>query len=224
MDMCFWQQFASAGPDIFCEARGCSFIVEPANTWSNIGYLIAAIAIYRSEYAATKTRNLFFASTLFLFFGSTLLHMSGSYIGRVLDWTGMYAVSACIITLNLERFFKISLYKTYLLYALILVLSLTLFYFKFAREAFVAQLVCTLFLETKMAKSDRVLNMSKIALAVGLILIAFGFWLLDVKKIFCFPDNHILTGHAIWHLLAAASIWTFFSSYRQSKGQPKVNA
>jgi hypothetical protein len=223
MDMCFWQQFPAALPYKFCEARlSCSIVGEPANTWSNIGYLIAAILIYRSRGATDRrARLLFFFTTLFLFIGSTLLHMSGTLLGRALDWSGMYAVSVCILTLSFERYLKMKSWQVYLFFALMLAFSLTTFFmFKITRTVFIAQLACALFLEWRMSRTPQALRLTRVILALGLIALAYVFWTLDMEKIFCFPDNHVLSGHAIWHLLAAASIWTFFTSYYQ----PKVKA
>ena len=65
----------------------------------------------------------------------------------------------------------------------------------------------------------KILNVNNIRQALGFFSVAFTFWLLDVKKILCWPDNHFLTGHAIWHLLAAAAIWVYFLAYRDLRTQ-----
>ena len=36
---------------------------------------------------------------------------------------------------------------------------------------------------------------------------AFVFWVFDIKKSHLIPKNHILTGHGIWHILTATSVW-----------------
>ena len=37
----------------------------------------------------------------------------------------------------------------------------------------------------------------------------------DVSRVFCDPTNHWLQGHAIWHLLSAASLYVLFVFYRE---------
>ena len=52
---------------------------------------------------------------------------------------------------------------------------------------------------------------------MGLATIIVGevFSALDFKRVLCFPENHFLQGHAIWHLLAATGIYYIFLFYKQ---------
>jgi hypothetical protein len=43
------------------------------------------------------------------------------------------------------------------------------------------------------------------AIGVGLVI-----WLLDFHGPLCDPDNHLVTGHAVWHVLTALSVLCFF--------------
>lgn len=58
----------------------------------------------------------------------------------------------------------------------------------------------------------RKINKKYISISVLLFVIAFVFWIGDISRILCIPDNHILTGHGIWHILTAISIWLVFMS------------
>lgn len=224
LEPCFWSQF-QPNPSIFCEQPLCGMIVEPSNTWSNIGYLIAAILIYKSTKVTNKRVKHFFAlATLFLFVGSTLFHASGTYMGRMVDVSTMFLVSSVILTLSCERFFKLRERNANILFLSLITISLiSLFYFHTGSVFFAAQILAATILEYRLAQTPTGLNMQKVGLAVATIVTAFIFWILDVKKIFCIPDNHILTGHALWHLLAAASIWFFFlawENYKESYKRP----
>ncbi|HEX4048255.1 MAG TPA: hypothetical protein VH309_10495, partial [Elusimicrobiota bacterium] len=53
------------------------------------------------------------------------------------------------------------------------------------------------------------------AWALGTFLAAFGIWLLDMKGIVCAPDDHILQGHAVWHVLNAFCFYFLYRFYRQ---------
>ncbi len=39
--------------------------------------------------------------------------------------------------------------------------------------------------------------------------IAFLIWNADKWSLLCAPDNHLVTGHAVWHVLTAVAIWCF---------------
>lgn len=42
---------------------------------------------------------------------------------------------------------------------------------------------------------------------------AFGLWILDQNGVLCAPRS-LLQGHAVWHVLGAASLWLTFCYYR----------
>ena len=46
-----------------------------------------------------------------------------------------------------------------------------------------------------------------------MITLAGAFSLLDVTRVWCDPANHWLQGHALWHLLSAASLYALFRFY-----------
>jgi hypothetical protein len=59
-------------------------------------------------------------------------------------------------------------------------------------------------------------------LAAALLLLggATFFSLLDVTRTWCDPDDHWLQGHAIWHLLSAASLLALFGFYGRLEAGP----
>lgn len=208
VNQCFWDSF-ERNNYIFCERQLCGFIVEPANTWSNIGYLIVAILILQSRHTGTRARGRFFWSTLVLFIGSTLFHLSGTFWGKFLDVGAMFCLSMAILTTSLERRYKIEKQNGIIIFVGGIILSLIYLYFvKLGLFLFGAQLAVSTLLE-----KENVKKFWKSLLFFGL---AFSFWILDVKRFWCNPDNHFISGHALWHLLAAAAIWMFFKSYEST--------
>jgi hypothetical protein len=180
---------------------------------------MAAILIYKSVQAIDKrVQNLFFASTLSLFAGSTLFHMSGTFMGRMADVSTMFFLAMVILTLSVERYFNLKKRQANLFFTLGLIISLiSLFIFQIGSPLFAAEIFAATLLELRMSKTPKALQMKKVGWSLLSILTAFTFWILDVKKVFCIPDNHILTGHAIWHLLAATAIWLYYQSYETKK-------
>lgn len=223
MTDCFWSDWKQDSY-IFCEKQLCGFVVEPSNTWSNIGYLIVFILMLRSKDVSNKRiKNLFSFSQISLFIGSTFFHLSGTIVGKVMDVGAMFFLSMTILTLALQRYYKFSETKANIFFGAGLVLSLSnLLVSQFGASLFGSQIFLATFYEWKMRNSPNALNVSRIKIAVGFILTAFMIWVLDVKKILCNPDNHILTGHAVWHLLAACAIWTYFTSYSDKRETPTV--
>ena len=212
---CFWDAFEKNN-GIFCEEQLCAFITEPANTWTNIGYLILAIFILRQkEVNNRRVKNLFFASTFCLFIGSTLFHMTSTYMGKFTDVSTMFFLSMTVLTLSLQRFTGLSETKANIFYIAGLGLSILFLYFmKFGNILFLSQIVVATIFEFKLSKTDKTLDMKGVITSLLLFAAAFVFWILDVTKVLCDPGNHILTGHGVWHLLAAVSIYFFFRSYK----------
>ena len=54
---------------------------------------------------------------------------------------------------------------------------------------------------------------------IGCFLAGFGFWLADKTRLACDPDNHLLNGHAVWHLATSACLGFFFE-YESSQRRP----
>lgn len=212
---CFWDVLTPNDRYIFCEEQLCAMIVEPANTWSNIGYLIIAIMMLQSRTVTNRrVKHLFAGSTFALFIGSTLFHASGTYMGRIADVGAMFFLSTVILTLSAERFFSLRERWANAFFLLLLATSLYgLVAHQIGSKFFALQILLATIIEWRMAHTKTSLNGKKVLYSVLLIIAAFTFWILDVKKILCDPGNHILTDHGMWHLLAAGAIWVFFTSY-----------
>ena len=76
---CPWYKLSSLGlPNVkWCEATRCSWITEPANTWSNLAYIIAGIIIFMMlKPENRKTSKWFGATLIFVGFSSFVYHMS----------------------------------------------------------------------------------------------------------------------------------------------------
>jgi hypothetical protein len=215
MNQCFWDGFEKNNY-LFCEEQLCAFVTEPANTWTNIGYLIVAIMILKQkEVTNRRVKNLFFTASFCLFIGSSLFHMTSTFWGRLVDVSTMFILSMTILTLSVERYSEMSEKKANLFFVLGLTLSLTfLFVMKFGHVLFFGQLVAVTILEFRLGKTTKSLDMKGVKLAIIFLIVAFTFWILDVAKVLCHPGNHILTGHGVWHLLAGASFYVFFKSYK----------
>jgi hypothetical protein len=213
---CPWDVLLAKQEHLFCERQLCGWIVEPANTWSNISYLIAAIFILRSPRSTTRT--FFGITTLVLFFGSTFFHMSGTHWGKMLDVSAMLVLSGGILALSLQQWFQWDNQRATKVFIGLLIPSLAfLFTFGFGNLPFGLEIVSAIVLEFFMMRQGRSLYQAKLLLLTCVIeIVAFTFMVLDRTKIWCQPDEHFLNGHALWHLLSGLAIYLAFRARKTS--------
>lgn len=210
---CFWSEFTPQHY-LYCERQLCGWLQQPANTWSNVGYLIASLFILRSK--KTVERQFFFWSTFSLFIGSTLFHMSGSHLGKILDVGAMLALSMGICALAIQRYFSWNRGPTLILFFAGLSLSLLFLYiFDVGNIPFSLEILIAAVLETKMICEGRGKLYGRIFFfSLFLEFLAGIALVLDLTRTWCEPDNHIINGHAVWHLFSAAAIYTFFRAQK----------
>lgn len=208
----------------FCEQRLCAWIVEPANTWSNIGYVIAGLIIWRANSGTGRPALALPAITAILVgFASASFHGTGTRIGEILDLSAMYLISGLFISFNVWRVFRWGQRQLALLYFILCAVSiwsLTAFQSSGIR-LFAAHIVVAAVLEwMAWRKSGEQTQYRHLGYLCGAFSFAFLAWSLDVKRIVCWPDNHILGGHAVWHLSNSTCLYWFYRF--QEQFVPKV--
>jgi hypothetical protein len=200
-----------------CEDLVCGWVVQPANTWSNIAYLIVAYLIARTPHKRSAFLNFVFVyGSLVLFVGSTFFHASGSMLGKMADFGAMFIISLGLLVHALQRWLRISILVSALLFFSGLIGSLTVLWVnRHASKLFAAQVILLVALEIwLLRKKEFALNVRNLLTSVVIISVAYLFWLLDVKKILCWPENHIFTAHSAWHFLAAAAIYFAYLAHQ----------
>ena len=58
-------------------------------------------------------------------------------------------------------------------------------------------------------------NYKRYVIAWLMVGVAFFFWWLDTSRTWCDSGNHFISGHVLWHVLAAVAFWYFYKFYRQ---------
>jgi hypothetical protein len=215
---CPWSGFESSIMS-FCEQRLCSWVVEPANTWSNIGYVMVGLLILRSNAGTGRAVLMLPALTAILVgFASASFHATGTRIGEMIDLSAMYLISSLFIAFNVWRVFGWSQKQLAALYAGICgvsIWSLSAFQTSGIR-LFAAHLTVAAILEAfAWRKSGKRTHYRYLGFLCGAFAFAFAAWLLDVKKIVCWPDNHVLGGHAVWHLSNSTCLYWFYRFQEQ---------
>lgn len=202
-------------PSQLCESNLCAWVVQPANTWSNISYLIAAIVIYRQK-DWLKTERLWFSFVVFLLFiGSTLFHMSSTVIGRDLDVGAMLMLSSFSLTLTLARSYKIKPVHAITSGLAICLLSLPSLHMEMGSQLFLIQYILTAILEFMYSRRHPPPAHIKKNLIVAVSLFFFALFLniLDMNRVWCLPENNVITLHAIWHLICGYCIYLLVKYY-----------
>jgi predicted membrane channel-forming protein YqfA (hemolysin III family) len=216
---CPWH-FLAQQPYAFCEAQLCSWVQQPANTYSNLAYLVTAYFIFKDKQGADRPARLFFSwAILALFIFSTLFHASGTTLGKMADVGAMFIISMGLLSFAFGRTLRLSALHTQLIFWAGLVPSLAfLFLMGQGGPLFLAEILFAVGLEVRLMrqKHDALAKMPLIKSLTAFV-IAFIMWILDVKKILCWPDFHYLSGHAIWHIFCATALWFVYRAYAERK-------
>ena len=206
----------------WCEETLCSLISEPANTWSNLAFLVAAAALFwLTRKDSERTLRFWGPATFWVGITSLVYHASLAFLTQVFDFFGMYFFFGLVLLLNLVRMGSLkkeSLFRV--LYTLIVVLTgVTVLVAKVGlpvQGIIGVMLVGALATEVIASKRSttpvihRFLGLG--LLSIGVAAIFSGS---DVSGAWCTPGNHVIQGHAIWHVLNAVGIVFAHFHYRQ---------
>jgi hypothetical protein len=205
----------------FCEETLSGVIKHPADTWTNIGPIVAGIMIV--IYAVRPLERLLGAAALWTGIASGYFHASNTILGETLDLSGMFMVIFCLLALQQHRaapnLISDMTLAVWVLIASAILTILSAFWAIFASPAFGVIVVIVII------RGIRANKVGPWAWAmVGSFAVAWAFWWLDKLHILCIPGNHILTGHGIWHLLNGVVFWFAFGHYQvtaDSSGVPR---
>jgi hypothetical protein len=233
---CPWYAYAEmfGAPNVkWCEETLCSWISEPANTWSNIGYLLVAFYLYWSAKKNNNQMELkWFAPAMFLMgLFSLIYHMSNNYLSQIFDFIGMYLYVYWMIIINLKRMDVIER-KHYI--PLMLVMSIVstvvlhlmyINHIKFQMIIAVAAIAIALsefFCYRELKARDEKAHYKFFWGGIILLIIAQSFSLLDGMRVMCDPTNHWFQGHAMWHYIAAIGLTVAYKHFEQFDFSPNL--
>ncbi|HWB62755.1 MAG TPA: ceramidase domain-containing protein [Chitinophagales bacterium] len=222
-----------SGASVFCEAYRPGLIKQPANTWSNLGFVFAGLLmawqLSNGRFDRNKnnlTTGIFYGSffsclAVLLGPGSMAMHASGTNSGGFFDMLSMYLVASFTVSYSAQRYFSWKPVHFTFMFLLVLVTCLwanfqhyhIVFNF-FGNAAFAFFITLTVVIE---ALNTYVRQMHHRAAwgfgALAAILAALGIWNLSkTGDCLCDPQS-LLQGHAAWHLLDALSVYCLFRFY-----------
>ena len=210
---CPWYeaQQSYGAPNVnWCEPTVCSIINEPANTWSNLPYMIIGLVLVKKmkDDAISGFPYVVFFMGLFSF----IYHASNNYLTQFLDFVGMFLMMGILLAFNFRRVFPKFKFGTYSLFWFFVFLN-TAGFMAFNIIDFPVQpmmlinAVPIIILDlTAGYKEGRLKDYSLFGATVFFLIAAQSFAILDIKRIWCEPENTILHGHVVWHILGSVAM------------------
>lgn len=217
---CPWDSFRQSEL-VFCEASRCAWIKEPANTWSNLGYLAAALymLVVLGRRTDRPILRVLAVVAIVTGLGSAFYHASGIRSAMLADYAGMFLGTAALTALNVRRWLG---WRDPAAWAILVATTAALLGFiaifpGSERMVFMVAMPCCaielrLFFRDRASISYRYYGLAWLSVIVGTV-----FWALDLARVWCRPDDHLINGHALWHLATAASLVMYFRYYLQFK-------
>lgn len=216
-----WREIAL--PNIkYCEQTLCQWVSEPANSWSNIGYLLVGVLFFwiaRNE--KSKALRYYGPAAIWVACTSFLFHMSVTYFFQVADYLGMFLYFYLLLIQNLIRLGKLkqstiirNVWGTSLL-TLGMTYVTTLLHFPV--QLYVVFLIIAILVTETMIyrRLTRAVDYGYFFGSITAIGAAAVFSALDLSRQWCHPEQHFLQGHALWHLFGALALLLSYFHYRQ---------
>lgn len=205
----------------WCELQRCAWVVEPANTWSNLAYVAVGGALWLvARRQGSPHLRAFAPAALLVGLASGIYHASYTFVLQIFDFLAMYVFCYLLLTLNLRRLGALDARSWWPRYVQLVgattALTVALDFLGVPIQGIVLVLIVTLVAsELWLWRRDRRVRLAGFALAVGLITTGAAFSLLDVTRTWCDPTHPFLQGHAIWHVLSALSLVAAYLHYAQ---------
>ncbi len=211
---CPWSGFTPPNVD-WCEREVCGWIVNPADTWSNLAYLLGALAMWRLVRRTGRGELAHFApASLAVGAFSFAYHASYTWLLQFFDFVGMFVFCFLVVARNAMRLGWIAPARERALWlggAIVASACVPpLFYAGAPIQATVFVVIVlsvaqelTLWRRTPHAQRASYASYWAALAALGA---AAAFSLADVTRAWCDPDALWLQGHALWHVLSASAL------------------
>ncbi len=216
---CPWFELhARFPPNIdWCEEKLCSVIVTPFNSWTNLGYLVAAALMWAgARRTDASVVRLFGPASAVTGLTSFAYHMSLNAMSQLLDFLGMYAFCVLLLMANLQRAGRWpegprGHTRYWLTVAALTAITAVSFQMGIPAQLYVGILIVLIVATelTQQARTRVYFWFSVITMALASSLSA-----LDLTRTICDAANHWLQLHGLWHLLTAVAIYLAFVHIR----------
>ena len=231
VDWSAWVPATCMPASCFCEHLRDGFVRQPANTWSNLGFVFVGLLVAQPGPASSHHVGLrddpayrlsFAAMAASVGLGSWLYHASMTFVGQWFDVMAMYLLPTFVALYNAVRVGRLGV-RGFLAswLALNAVLGGLLVVAPAARRylfavSIVGLLGSEFWARRTLGTAGGQLDRRWLAAAVAALTVAFGIWTADLRGWLCVPHS-LWLGHAMWHLLCAGATWALFRYYASEK-------
>jgi hypothetical protein len=223
------------GPDVgrgadFCEAPRLGAVKQPANSWSNLGFVIAGLLVAwhagrsGASLMPVGLRTAYACVVVLLGPASAAMHATQSSLGGHLDLLSMYLIAGFAASYAWVRWVRRGPLAFAAAYACcVLACELAGLWSRpvpvvqyAGNVAFGLLLVSAVVLETRLWRRDDTGRTIGFGVgALGTMLVAFGIWIVSQHG-WCDPHSW-LQGHGVWHLLGAAAAYLLYRLYASDR-------
>ena len=236
------------GPDVgrggnFCEAARTGWVRQPANTLSNLGFVVAGLAV--AWYATERVRlgvtlgahpalaTAYAVLVVLLGPGSMAMHATQTDLGGHLDLLSMFLVSGFALAYALMRFVRRGPGFLGVVFVLAVVVGMAAqlrggsapLVGHVGNAAFALQVLLAVGLEVALVR--RAVPRQDVwfgAASVVTLLSAFAIWTTGTTgHAWCRPDA-VLQQHALWHVLCACAAYLLFRHYAAERAVVPADA
>lgn len=225
---CPWHRLSELRlPNVdWCEAPRCAWVVEPANTWSNVAYVLVGLAMLWFARSSSDTQlRCFGPAAIVVGVCSGVYHASNSFALQILDFFGMYVFCYLLICANLLRAGSLDPGRWWSRYGLLVfgttVGTVAVDLMGLPIQGIVFGLVLVIVgTEAWARRTDPRGSLRLFLVAVCSLGVGGVFSVLDATRRWCDPDS-LLQGHALWHVFAAVCLLASFLYYCQLATTPR---
>jgi hypothetical protein len=198
----------------FCEARLDASVAEPANAWSSTAYVVAGLWLLGRAWRGRRVPLLLAGvSGVLIGLGSFALHATGTFLGQFLDEASMFLLSALTLTLALRRLLGwapsrcLASFATLALGASALLALVP----KSGIPVFGLEIGAAIGIEGMLWVGRKAeIRYGTLGLSLASFVAGLAIWMLDITRTACDAGSaHWINGHAVWHVLTAASLLAY---------------
>ncbi len=219
MEPRFWDRFQPATVK-YRENNLQAWVRQPANAWSNLAYVAVGIWLCYRFWSGSPSRWLLIVPATAVAIGVTsfMYHASYSLLFQLSDLASMYLLSGFVVTFSISTFVTMPGGLVYLVLLLVFAASVGLFVLLRKRAGFLIfgfQVLVSIALEAAAWIVDKPGQRLHYALGVAVFAVAWVFWIADYTGRFSDPDNHVVQGHALWHVVSSLCFVFLYNYYAQ---------
>lgn len=230
------------GPDVgrgsgFCEAEQPGWVRQPANTWSNLGFVLAGLAV--AWYAGDRLRlgltlgahpalaTAYAVLVVLLGPGSMAMHATQSRVGGHLDLLSMFLVSGFALAYAAMRVWRRGPGFLAVAFPVLVVVGMAIYLTggsvplvnHAGNAAFSVMLLLAIALEVVLWTRREVRQDAAFGLAaVSTLVLASTVWRFGRRgHPWCDPEA-LFQWHGLWHVLCAVAAYLLFRHYAAERG------